>query len=697
MRWAPWAGLCASLLPAYAQTSGGSEDTAAQKVTVTAPAGRGLVVKSIDAGVLGELPLLETPFSVNVIPRTLLEKQQAANYGDFLKNDPSANFGNVPVGFTSLRGFAVGTAGYLFDGLPGNAGLSDGRGQIEAIERIDILKGPSAFLYGLGGSTSLGGTLNYLPKRPISVPVRTLSAGYTSRSLFSLLGDLGDRFGEERQFGYRLNMGVRDGEQAVAGADWRHGAVSLALDWQATPDVSLTTIIDTADNRFPQLQPFFALAPGIAVPEAPDASPNIAQPWDDFHTRYSNAYLRADWAFAPQWTASAQLLYNRGERLQTKEARFGSIDDADGNVSQFSSEGGGSSTNSSAQVLVHGRLSTGPVDHQLTLGASGGIEESDYSSAFLGVFATNLYRPVAAPEPAGAAPVPGPKQKVRSSSLLASDIVGFGPQWSLLIGARSGRLGIDSSDGSTGQTLSSRVVTRTVPTAAVLFKPTPGALLYLNYGQGIEPGGQAPAGTTNENQYLGPIVTDQYELGGRIDLNGLMLAAALFDLQRPLEYVDPQSGAYVQNGDQRHRGFEFTAAGQLTADWSVFGGLMWLDPSVSSTGNPATDGNQPVGVSRFNGNLFIEYRVEAVPGLYLNGGAYYRGPQYVDLANTQQIAGATRFDLGARYETRIGITPAAFLIGVENVADKSYWADAQNGVLTLAEPLTVKATARFAF
>ena len=165
----PWLALAACFLALGPTASPAQPDDAdaARQVTITAPTGNGLVVKHLEVGPLGDLPLLQTPFSVNVIPRSLLDTQRATTYGDFLKNDPSTNFCDVPVGFTTLRGFPVGTAGYLYDGLPGNAGLSDGRGQIEAIERIDILKGPNALLYGLGASTSLGGTLNYVPLEPL--------------------------------------------------------------------------------------------------------------------------------------------------------------------------------------------------------------------------------------------------------------------------------------------------------------------------------------------------------------------------------------------------------------------------------------------------------------------------------------------------------------------------------------------------
>ncbi|MGQ0696652.1 MAG: hypothetical protein ACT4PZ_00275 [Panacagrimonas sp.] len=77
-----------------------------------------VAAKDATAGVLGELPLIEAPYSVNVGTQHLLEIQQSTRYTDYLKNIPAANVGNVAIGFFSLCGFAVGTDGYLYDGLP---------------------------------------------------------------------------------------------------------------------------------------------------------------------------------------------------------------------------------------------------------------------------------------------------------------------------------------------------------------------------------------------------------------------------------------------------------------------------------------------------------------------------------------------------------------------------------------------------
>lgn len=203
--------------PAYAQQQ---KEAQLPEVRVTSPTSKSpgnYVSTESSAGALGERSLVETPFSFNVITRELIEDQQAAYLGDYLKNDPSAVVSNVPVGFLTIRGFAVGTDGFLYDGMPGNLGLSDGRGQLEGVDRIEILKGAASFLYGQGGSSSLGGTINFIPKRATDEPVQSLTVGYTSKSLLGVHADFGNRFGENKQFGYRFNLALKDGEQALEG------------------------------------------------------------------------------------------------------------------------------------------------------------------------------------------------------------------------------------------------------------------------------------------------------------------------------------------------------------------------------------------------------------------------------------------------------------------------------------------------
>jgi iron complex outermembrane receptor protein len=74
---------------------------------------------------------------------------------------------------------------------------------------------------------------------------------------------------------------------------------------------------------------------------------------------------------------------------------------------------------------------------------------------------------------------------------------------------------------------------------------------------------------------------------------------------------------------------------------------------------------------------------------------FYAGQQYLDGANTQAVPSWTRIDVGVRYETRLAGARATCRFGIENVADRNYWASAHSGILTIADPRTLKLSATF--
>lgn len=679
--------LCLTSFAPHAQATPPPE-TPVQLDTVVVQGERANAVTEKDAsvGVLGNLPLIEAPYSVNVVNQHLLEIQQSTRYTDYLKNVPGANVGNVAIGFFSLRGFAVGTDGYLFDGLSGHVALSETY-QLDSFDRIEVYKGPSAFLSGFGGATSLGGTLNYVPKRAGDKPVRSVELDYTSRALFSIGADVGERFGEGDQFGLRLNARYRDGEQQAKGYDWTQKSASLGLDWRASSTLRLAAQFEYADNHLPRLPPFFVVAPGVAVPRAPDSSRNIAFSWDDFSTIGKTAYARADWDFAKDWTLTAQALHSESERPQAKGGRFGFITDAEGTAAFGLFETSSKLENDSGQLLLRGKVQTGFVQHRLTAGVTAIQGKSSGGFAPTGSFETNIYRPVDAPEPAGVVVEDTPNGKSKGSSLLLSDIVELGEQWAVLVAARRAKFEQDNLNGERPRELS-----KTSPTAAVMFKPIQGALIYANYAEGLEQGGTAPMGTVNADERLAPLITEQIEVGAKLERGGMTYAVAYFDLKRPSEFVNG-AGRFVQEGEQRHRGVELTATGRLLPGLDVVAGTAFIDPKNSNTGDPATEGRRPSSVPRQTANVFADYRIAAVPGLFVNAGAYHNAKQFLDGGNTQELQGWTRYDVGGRYETTLGRRPASLAFGIENIADMDYWIG-QGGILTIADPLTVKVSLR---
>lgn len=679
--------------PEAAASSPVSDTTTLSPVHIRAARAPSVAGEDATVGALGDLPLIETPFSVNVVTRELIDRQQAMFLGDLLKNEPAATVGNVAVPFLLLRGFPVGTDGSLVDGLPGHGGFSDGRAGLQFIDRVEVLKGASAVLYGTGAAGSLGGVVNYIPKRPTDTPVRAVGIGIANRSLLSLDADLGGRFGEGQQFGVRLNLGWRDGEQAVARYDWNQQVAALMVDWRAAPGLRLEAGFDHVANHLPELPPFYLLAPGLAVPEAPDARRSAALRWDDFKTRSDNLTLRADAALGTGWALTVQALDNRQQRPVTNEARFGSIDNADGDITLFGGRDVSSNRSTSVQAVARGSAATGPLRHRLAFGASFSRQRASGSSAFLGVFASNLYDPVDAPEPAAPEVEDLLTNRTAVRSTFVTDTIDLGEHWSVLLGLRRARITVRNF-APDGSERSRNDAGKTLPTAALMWKPAAGALVYLNHARGLEQGGALSP--TQSTQFLPPRETKQLELGAKLDHGGLAVAAALFEMQRPLEIFDAGLARNVQRGEQRHRGFEVTANGRLTPSLTVASGLMWLDTKLSGTGDPASDGKQAVGVPRLSVNFWGEYRVDALPGVAVSAGANHSSRQYLDAANTQGVPGWTRFDLGASWSTRVGGVPTTWRLTIENVADRHYWASAQGGILTIADPRTIKLGARFA-
>jgi iron complex outermembrane recepter protein len=652
-----------------------------------------------EAGALGDVPLLNTPFSIDVISHELLVDQQASYLGDFLKNDPSASVGNVVVSFATLRGFSLGNSGFLLDGLGVGSLLDDGRMAMQSYSQVDVLKGASAFLYGLGSSTSLGGALNFIPKMAGNTPVHDVAVTYTSRSQFGVESDLGDRVGSDGQFGYRLNAGFKNGDTAVDDTTWRQGYASLLLDWQIRQNLSVRVGTFYVNNKWDGIQPFFVGAsnadgsPVVPIPQAPHTQHNLGTSWNTFDQNSLIGMVRADWAINSQWSLTVQGAGGRNNRPYdgTQDTRYGLITDARGDIELFASQESSRVDEEAGQLLLHGLVDTGPLNHHLTLGASGSQEKNYNSYEIAGFIPGTLYgnnQDAAQPPdvPIENLPYSG---KTTTSSFLISDFVDLTRQWSVLLGGRDARVNAYNADNSQPPGGS---VSRFTPAAALMFKPSSNSMLYANFSQGVEAGGTAPDTSANSGQTLSPLITKQYEVGGKLDWQGMSLTAAIFDMRRPLQAANAQN-IWVQNGIEEHRGVELLASGNATPDLQLVAGAMFLDAKQRNGLSP-TDGREIPGVPKWTANLFGDYHLPVMPKLFVNAGAYFTGRQYFDLANAQPIPSWVRFDIGTHYDTHIAGVGTSFYFSVENLANRSYWQSALSGALTLGDPRTFKATAR---
>jgi iron complex outermembrane receptor protein len=656
-------------------------------------------------GILGDRPVLDTPFTVNSYTEELIRQQQASTIGDVTKNDPGVtstidNAGRSFYSTPGLRGFPPVFEIFLYDGLPGTGTLFGfTKYPLNAIERVDVLKGPSAFLAAADPFFDVGGRVNLVPKRPAAAPLTAVALRYEADSLWTLEGDFSRRFGERDALGVRLNAMLERGEPAIAHARNKAAAFDLGFDWRIAPNFKLSGTLHYDKYRHDAFQRAFHIGAGVPVPAPPDPRTDHGQPWTFQETEPRHAYLRADWSLASDWTATLQ--YFRGNTGESSLIAAPTIINAAGDTTQGVFHRPRIERDFDGwQAIVRGKLATGALKHELTFGVQASTEEFGVATRGFGTNASNLYSPRYVPQPTAVVfsfPF-GRLFEHGSSGLAVSDLISWGERWSVLLGARRQRIELKRFSLATGAQTDTYDRSKLTPSAALMFKPGAKSMLYLSYIEGLIRGGTAPLTAANAGEVLPPLETSQYELGGKIEVaNGMLLTAALFDIDRGLEFLDPATNRFGQFGRQRHRGLEVSASGPLTPHLTLLGGFMLLDAVQERTGVPATEGKKVFGTPAFTLPLNLIYRLPDAPGLSLSAGLYYFGKQFVDATNARSIPSWTRLDVGAAYETRIAGRTSTLRVGIENLADRRYWSSASFGLLFLGAPRTVKATLQVDF
>ena len=185
------------------------------------PYAGGQVATGGQVGMLGNRSVMNTPFSVTDYTKKTIEDQQAQTVQDVLSNDSSIltkqNSASDEDGSITIRGFSAPLSSG-FGSLNGLAGMSPLRSpDMDYIERVEVLKGPSALLNGMAasGTGGIGGTYNLVTKQAGDEPLTELTMRYGSRLQLGAHLDVGRRFGADNQFGIRFNGAFRKGYTPV--------------------------------------------------------------------------------------------------------------------------------------------------------------------------------------------------------------------------------------------------------------------------------------------------------------------------------------------------------------------------------------------------------------------------------------------------------------------------------------------------
>ncbi|HEA3084413.1 TPA: TonB-dependent siderophore receptor [Aeromonas dhakensis] len=563
----------------------------------------------------------------------------------------------------NIRGFSASNDFYL-DGFRDDMQYTRDLGNTE---RVEVLKGPAAVLYGRG---STGGIVNRVSKKPQKGLESSVSAQVGSFDSRRLATDLNGEAGEQVQV--RLNLAQEDKDSFRNGVTSKRTLLAPSVNWEIND--KLNWLLQYERNEHDR-------TPDRGIPGVNGRPADVPKEYVYSDTRRDfiddvaqSTRSRLTWDINDQWQLRQQLGYTSLDS-QFDNTYVTSVKGDKVTRARWQQDLKASSLTSNTEV--EGQLQTGPVEHRLLVGFEQNWQERTpklYQNA-TAIPAGNLYDPGSLPTYDGAMKLSSDaNHKVRGYGLYVQDQLSLG-DWHLLAGLRRDDFTVTSrrNDLNKEETVS---VTSLSPRLGLVWNPIEEHAFYVSYSKTFTPVGGELIGITpgDKNNNLDPQHTRLYEGGVKSDwLDGrLATTLSLYRLEmynkRSKDPLDPTK--VILTGLQRTEGIELSARAQLTDELYLRGGIAIQDAEQVKA-DADLQGKRPMNVSRQNGELFAGYQ-SGKQGWFGETGVTAVGDRFADNANTTTLPGYARFDARAGYRWQQWEAQ----LSVENLTDHDYFVSA---------------------
>ncbi|ELB2791595.1 TonB-dependent siderophore receptor [Aeromonas hydrophila] len=585
----------------------------------------------------------------------------------------------------NIRGFSASNDFYL-DGFRDDMQYTRDLGNTE---RVEVLKGPAAVLYGRG---STGGIVNRVSKKPQKGLESSVSAQVGSFDSRRLAADLNGEAGEQVQV--RLNLAQEDKESFRNGVTSKRTLLAPSVNWEISD--KLNWLVQYERNEHDR-------TPDRGIPGVNGRPADVPKEYVYSDTRRDfiddvaqSTRSRLTWDINDQWQLRQQLGYTSLDS-QFDNTYVTSVKGDQVTRSRWQQDLKANSLISNTEA--EGQLQTGPVEHRLLVGFEQNWQERTpklYQNA-TAIPAGNLYDPGSLPTYDGAMKLSSDaNHKVRGYGLYLQDQLSLG-DWHLLAGLRRDDFTVTSrrNDLNKEETVS---VTSLSPRLGLVWNPIEEHAFYASYSKTFTPVGGELIGITpgDKNNNLEPQHTRLYEGGVKSDwLDGrLATTLSLYRLEmynkRSKDPLDPTK--VILTGLQRTEGIELSARAQLTDELYLRGGIAIQDAEQVKA-DADLQGKRPMNVSRQNGELFAGYQ-SGKQGWFGETGVTAVGDRFADNANTTTLPGYARFDARAGYRWQQWETQ----LSVENLTDHNYFVSATSASqIMLGTPRQLHLSAAYRF
>lgn len=632
-----------------------------------------------------DVPLIETPLSVQTVTERVIEDQQAASLEEVLRNisgvQTSSSFGGLSNNFV-VRGFPVTTLyrdGFRF---PTNEFPATGPRPLGDLERIDVVKGPSSFLFGQG---EVGGLINLIPKQPLDVPYYSVEQQFGSFDRFRTLLDATGPVTEDGSLLYRINFEYNKRNSFIDFNGLEQTTITPVLAWNLGRDTQFKLELQHTEGSA-TTSTGIPLLPGADRPLDLPRNFSKGESFDGAEFSQDTITTTLTHHFDQNWTLRVRGVADLAENQQifTLGPPFlVGVNPDTGRLEQgrFISAQDVSSDTFAGAVDLTGKIETGPLQHTLLAGAD--YYNTDAQTVRPGV---GDVPPLDIFNPVHNTPFPGftggtpfiYNQRNEFFGVYLQDQVELPYEVRLLAGVRYDNVTANFNDNfGTNFSVSEGILS---PRVGVLWKALPYLSLYGSYTESV--GNIAPFPSAASADQVRAERGQQWEAGVKTELfdGRLVGSLAVFELTREntptLDPNDPNQFFTVPIGEARSEGIELDVAGEILPGWNVIANYALTETDITRD-NSGNVGNALFNVPRHSGSVYSTYEFLGgdLQGLKLGAGVVLRDERQGDLANSFQLPGYGIVNLLAAYTVKTHGARLTAQFNVENLTDTRYFSE----------------------
>lgn len=627
------------------------------------------------------VPLSETAQSVTVVPRAVMDSQQAQTLADALHNAPgvvSNQFGRRGWDDLIIRGQVASDSLYL-DGLR-TAASNRVAEQLFGLEQVEVLKGPASLLYGL---VLPGGLVNMVSKRPQSKVFSNADATIGSHGLYQGTVDMGRPLSDSGKAALRVNALAMNSDDATDYVWFKNRWIAPSVSLDLGPRTNFTLLSSYQERSYIRQQ-------GLPLAGSVQPNPNgsIARnrftgepgqdPYQGFEGRLGYVLTHR---FDNGWTVKHALRWQQFSLDGQLVANSSLETDDNRTLKRTATDQHWDGDTITQDTHLQRSFATGFGRHELTVGVDYLRTREHARSTTCKVDSLDVYAPVY-----GSAitcptdPKTDSSTTVRSTGFYLRDQMQFADRWRVVAGLRRDEASSDSTDRLTG-TRSDNPSSATTGSVAMMYELRPGVRPYLSYATSFYPN----SGTDREGKLFEPETGRQWEAGVKFELAGgkAHVTLAAFELRRrQVLEDDPLDDDYsIAVGEQRTRGLEVGLVMDLSKQLSLMGGYAYTAAVITDDGgqDENTVGDWLDNVPRHSFSATARYRLnDTWSGWEVDVGM--RG-ESVRHAYEYEIPGYVVADAGIAYSAarwRAALT-------VKNLLDQDYFSGGLRSAVALGD------------